>query len=277
MLWKLLKAGLVYGSILYLAFVGLLYIFQRSFIYHPSRTFPVPEESGFPEFETVSVSTQDGLTLKGWYLPPSDPEKPVLLWFQGNAGTAANRAPFALPYREKHGYGVLLAGYRGYSGNPGSPSEQGLCADARAWVSALSEIGIPPSRTILYGESLGSGVATQMAIEHPDMAALILEAPYESLPAVARRTYFFVPVDLLMKDRFDTLSKIGSLSMPLLIVHGMEDTLIPPRMGVRLHELAPDPKTLALFPEAGHSPLPNRELVQTVHDFLERHLHAAQK
>ncbi|HRC27668.1 MAG TPA: alpha/beta fold hydrolase, partial [Alphaproteobacteria bacterium] len=205
--------------------------------------------------EGVEVKTDDGLALEGWFFPPpEDSAKPVLVYFHGNAGSIQNRGPVVRPWMED-GYGVLLVEYRGYGGNPGSPSEEGLYEDARAWLGWLAGHGIADGRVIVYGESLGSGVAVQMAMEHPGLLAVVLQSAYTSLPDVARLSYPYVPVNLLMKDRFETLDKIGSLNVPVLLLHGARDPLIPVAQANALYEAAVEPKRIVVFPEGRHNDL----------------------
>ncbi|MGE5503493.1 MAG: alpha/beta hydrolase, partial [Actinomycetota bacterium] len=172
--------------------------------------------------------------------------------FHGNGGAIVHRARKARHFLN-HGYGVFLAEYRGYGGNPGRPSEDGLYADARAVLAWLQTRGVVGHRLVLYGESLGSGVAVQMAVEH-EIAALVLEAPFTRLPALAP-AYVPPPVaEVVMLDRFDNLAKIGRVTVPLLIVHGGEDAVVPQSMGRALLAAAvssPDPD--GVFPPmAGH-------------------------
>lgn len=258
-------------SFLFVYAVVLLFLFfnQRYFIYFPVREIPSPAEAGAPQMQVIAVLPK-GMTqsIKGWYAAPADPDKAVLLYFHGNGGGVDLRVPRVLPLIEK-GYGVLLAEYRGYSGNPGKPSEQGFYADAEAYYGWLREQGIEENRIVFYGESIGSGPATYLASKHWNARGLILDAPFTSLTDIAQRQMFFVPSWLLLRDRYPNIKRIGNINMPLLVLHGERDMVVPKRYGVRLFEAAAEPKTLKLFPEGGHSDLYYYGAGQAVLEFLE--------
>ncbi len=252
-------------AVIYIALVVALYMNQRNMMYFPNRHKPDIRDAGVKGMEEIAVTTEDGLNITGWYKAPDDVDKPVIIWFHGNAQHHAYRVVAVVEWM-KQGYGVLLAGYRGYAGNPGKPAEQGLYADARAYVQAVKDAG---HDIVLYGESLGSGVAVETAVGDPDVKALIIEAPYTSTVNVAREKYPFVPVGLLMKDRYESINKIANFDRPLLIMHGENDTLIPPGHGKAMHEAAKsEQKTLKIFPGAGHSNLHLSGSVPAVLEFL---------
>ncbi len=263
-------AGVLCVAVLvYAVFVAGLYAFQRTLVFVPDRARPDPVAGGVPDMVVVGVKTDDGLDLEGWFFPPpEDSTRPVLVYFHGNAGSIENRGPVVRPWIED-GYGVLLAEYRGYGGNPGSPSEAGLYEDARAWLGWLAAHGIADGRVIVYGESLGSGVAVQMGIEHPGLLAIVLQSAYTSLPDVARLSYPYVPVDLLMKDRFETRKKIGNLNVPVLLLHGGRDALLPVSQANALYEAAVEPKRIVVFPEGRHNDLSAEDRKAAVDLFLE--------
>lgn len=254
---------LAYGAI-----CGLLYAFQRSLVYMPDRRVAVPADAGLSDFRVVTVTTADGLGIDGWFAPPRDPALPTIVLFHGNAGHAGYRADKARAFQQS-GHGVFLAGYRGYGGNPGTPTEQGLHADARAALDWLVGQGISGQRLVLYGESLGTGVATTMATERK-AAALVLEAPFTSLADAAASHYPVFPVRALLKDRFDSLSRIGNVNAPLLVVHGEKDRVVPTRLGKALFARAPEPKTAVWLPGAGHNDLMAHGLAEQVLHFLAR-------
>lgn len=246
---------------LYLCFTAALYLFQRPLTYPAPQIRYTPAQMGRNDVEIVHATTADGLQLEGWYRPAKHKGKPTIVLFHGNADYHENAMHWMQPHLDQ-GFGVLATEYRGYSGNPGSPSEQGLYNDARAWIEFLKSRGVAVSSMILYGQSIGTGVATQMATEFPDARALILYAPFTSLPDVAKTRYWFVPVDLLMKDRYASLSKISSIHMPVFIINGLADTLVPPAMGKALYDAANEPKELVQVPGYGHADVP-LELVGT--------------
>jgi len=237
----------------YVAIAGLMFVFQRRLIYLPDRAAGSPAEAGVPEMTPVTYRTADDLPITGWFAAPAVADGPVLVYFHGNAGSIADRSYKVRPFLDA-GLGVLLAGYRGYGGNPGRPSEDGLLRDGQAALDHLAAAGISPDRTILYGESLGSGVAVALAAEQR-LGALILEAPFTSIVDVAAGAYPWLPVRLAMIDRFNSLARITSVTAPTVIVHGERDRTVPVRLGRRLLDHAAEPKAGIFFPEAGHTDL----------------------
>ncbi len=267
MMWR----TAVYVLSAYALFVAAMYVLQRSIMYFPARSLSTPAQAGVPEMVPVTLSTADGLELAAWYRAPwgSDENvRPTVVYYHGNGGGIAMRGPRARPYLDR-GFGVLLVEYRGYSGNPGSASEQGLYADGRASLAFVESEGLPLDRVVLLGESLGSGVAVQMATEF-DVGAVVLEAPFSSAVDVAAGAYWFLPVRWLMKDRFDSLSKMDRVRAPLFVVHGERDRIVPVRLGRKLFAAANDPKEAVYLPNAGHNDLPAHGSIQLVIDYLER-------
>ena len=255
---------LAYGGI-----VGLMCAFQRNLLYGPTPGQPERPAYGAEDMMIARYQTVDGLDLTGWYRPAAE-GRATIVYFHGNGGHLGERVFKARPYMDR-GYGMLLVGYRGYSGNPGRPTEVGLYSDGRAAIEWLAGQGVPAERIVLYGESLGSGVAVQMATEHP-VAAAVLEAPFTSIADVGQRQYPFVPVDMLLVDRFDNLSKIDQLGAPLLVVHGERDRTVPPAFGRRLLAAAPEPKHGVFIPEAGHADLYEFNAVTHILEFLANQL-----
>ena len=245
--------GVAFG---YGVLMGGMYLFQRSLLYHPGGAPGTPADAGVPEMTPVDLGTADGLTLTSWFRA-AEPGRPTIVFFQGNAGSIGHRGFKARGFLDA-GYGLLLTGYRGYGGNPGSPSEEGLYADGRAALAFLADQGVAPGELILYGESLGSGVAVHLAAE---MAAgepaggLVLESPFSSIADVAASHYPFVPARWLVKDRFDSAAKIARVDAPVFIFHGRDDGVIPVRFGERLFEAAVEPKHSLWTEQGGHNGL----------------------
>ncbi len=257
---------LIAAFVAYLAVVALVFVFQRSLQYFPSTDARDAAERTGGLMQTVTYRTEDGLEIAGWFHPPRD-GLPTLVRFHGNGGQHGDRAGAMQPYMAR-GYGVLLAGYRGYGGNPGKPTEDGLYADGRAALAWLAGQGIEAGSVVLYGESLGTGVAVQMATEHA-VAGLVLEAPFTSAVDVGQAVYRWLPVRLLMWDRFDNASKIGRIAAPLLLMHGDADRVIPIHFGRRLFEAANEPKTALFVPGGGHSDLDFYGISEQVLTFLD--------
>jgi uncharacterized protein len=251
----------------YAALVGGLYLFQRQILYLPDKTRP--ELAGLAEFgvREVTLSTDDGLSLLSWYRP-GRPGRPVIAYFHGNGGHIGYRFERLLRFA-REGYGVLMLEYRGYGGNPGTPTEAGFYTDARAALAFLDREAVAPNRLVLYGESLGSGVAVELAAQH-SIAALILEAPPTSVAEVAQCHFPYVPAARLVIDRFDSLSRIGRVKAPILILHGERDRVVPIRFGRALLDAAPEPKEGWFAPEAGHEDLARYGSLDAVVAFIER-------
>lgn len=262
-----LLAILILGA-LYLAVIAYFYSIQRSLLYFPSHSYSTPREAGAnPSLREFAVETADRIALKGWYAPST--EKPLtLVYFHGNGDDLESSAPVAALYL-KAGYGFLIAEYRGYSGLPGTPTEAGLYDDARAYLRGLIASGVDPKRIVLFGRSLGTGVAVQIATEF-QAGGLILLSPYRSIPEVAESHFPFLPAERLMKDRFDTFKKISSVSLPLLVANGGQDDVVPPSQGRSVFALANEPKTFFFAAAAGHNDMFESGFGAASLDWLDR-------
>ncbi|MFQ5534102.1 MAG: alpha/beta hydrolase [Sphingomonadales bacterium] len=234
----------------YAIIVAIAYLMQRRLLYFPNPAMASPAMSDAADMAVVELDSGDGTRLIAWYRG-APPGRPTIALFQGNAGNIADRAFKARLFLD-HGYGVLLAGYRGYGGSGGRPSEGGLIGDGIAALEYLSAQGVSRERLILYGESLGTGVAVRLAARRA-VGAIILEAPYSSIVDVAARAYPYLPVGLLLKDRFDSMGPIGDVHAPVLMIHGAEDRVVAPELGARLFAAASDPKQRIVISGAGHN------------------------
>lgn len=253
----------------YLAILAGMFAFQRKLLFIPDRSIPCRETSDVPEMSVACYQTADNLSLNSWFKSPPVAGAPVLVYFHGNAGHIGDRGGKVRPFLDA-GFGVLLAAYRGYGGSPGRPSEKGLLADGKAALAYLDRQGVDRTRVILYGESLGSGVAVALA-GGTEIGALVLEAPFTSIVDVAAAAYPWAPVRLALRDRFDSLSRIADVSAPILIVHGELDRTVPIDLGRRLLAAAPDPKKGHFFPFAGHTDLHEHGAVPVILEFLSLH------
>ena len=247
-------------------FLALLWLGQRRLIYFPATESPALERAGLAGAERIVFDTADGLRLNGWFIPGDEPAPRVtVLVFNGNAGHRGFRVPLAAALR-RHGLQVLLTDYRGYGGNPGSPSEEGLAADARAAREyVLSRPDVDRSRIVYFGESLGAAVAVRLAVEHPP-AALVLRSPFASLPEVGSYHYPFLPVRLLLRDRFASIDRANQIRSPVLVIAGTRDTIVPIGHTRRLYEAIVAPKTLVEM-SADHNDetlLAGEEMVQAI-------------
>ncbi len=237
--WRVL--AMVVGA--YLALCILVYFIQRSLIYFPDESRPATPSGA----QSLQLSTADGETIEAWYWQGTRPLDVLL--FHGNAGHRGHRLVWARRIRSM-GYGVMLPDYRGYGGSTGSPSEEGLYQDGEACMAWLKENGRPVP--VLFGSSLGCGVAVEMARRH-EAPVLVLQSGYTSMTDVGGAAYPFLPTRLLLKDRFDNLDKIGDVKCPLLCLHGEDDDIIPMKFGRRLYEAAHQPKRWVQLADTGHN------------------------
>jgi hypothetical protein len=236
----------------YVALLILLFVAQRSILYVPDTQAPSLTAVGLHGvMDAVETESADGLRLLAWHRPPPSDLAPILVYFHGNAGHIGHRAERVRRYVEA-GFGAILVEYRGYGGNPGRPTEVGLYADGRAALDFLAQRGAVPERLVFYGESLGSAVAVQMAAER-GCGALVLEAPFTSIAAVAQSRYWMFPVRHLVRDKFDSLAKIRRISCPLFVMHGEADTVVPIRYGRELFAAAREPKESKWFADGTHT------------------------
>ncbi len=250
--------------------IGLaLYLFQRHLLYFPDPAHYTPEQAGLTGVQEITLTTPDGERLVAWY-KPARPGAPVLLYFHGNAGGLSLRRE-RIEALASAGYGVFMPSYRGYSGSTGSPSESVLIADGLLAYDYLTAHGVAPSQIVLYGESLGTGVAVQVASQR-QVAAVVLEAPYSSLAAVAKAHYGIFPVDWLLRDRFDSAAYIGRTGAPLLVMHGSRDEVIPASSARALFGAAKEPKEYVEFQGGGHNDLFDFGALEHIQRFLAKHL-----
>ncbi|WP_137181683.1 alpha/beta hydrolase [Roseomonas sp. AR75] len=268
--------GVALGGLLMLGGAGAaLYALQDRLIYFPDPTPPPPPALvGLRGVEARTLRTADGVEILAWDVAARDARAPVVLYLHGNGGSLLHRAMRVQRF-QREGWGALFVQWRGYGGNPGTPSEAGLSDDARAGLAALQADGIAPSRIVLWGESLGTGIAVRLAAEQPEaVGAAVLESPYTSLLDLAKRHYPLLPASLLLRDRFDSLSRIAEVRVPILILQGSRDTLVPPAMGRALAARATAPVEVWEAPTAGHNEIGAAGGVEEAARFLGRSLPA---
>ncbi|MGY1813953.1 alpha/beta hydrolase [Blastococcus sp. SYSU D00820] len=251
--------------------VGVLWAVQRRLVYLPDDG-PVPAAAtAVPGARDVVLTTADGLSLGAWFVPGPAADAPAVLVANGNGGSRGARAPLARALSAA-GLAVLLFDYRGYGGNPGSPSEEGLALDvraARAWL--LDEGGVPPERLLYYGESLGCAVVTELATEHPP-AGLVLRSPFVDLASVGEEHYPFLPVRWLLRDRYPVAEQLAGVEAPTTVVLGTGDTIVPPAQSRAVAAAAGALHRLVEVPGAGHNDLvllDGPELVAAVVEMAE--------
>lgn len=250
----------------YVGFGLLLYTCQRFFVYPGS--FFGDAGARAQDVAELRFKTSDGLEAFGWYAPPSDAAKPLILFFHGNGITISTFYPKAKYYMDM-GYGAFICEYRGYSGRAGKPTEQGLYNDADACLNALKEKGHEPKNMVYYGESLGTGVAVNLAAENPPKG-VVLESAYSSVRDVAEINYGIYPVDWMLDDKFDSIGKIEKVKAPLLIVHGVVDGVIPFGESRRLFDKANQPKQFAGLKRGDHNDLYEHGAGQVIGGWLDK-------
>ncbi|MFC7358713.1 alpha/beta hydrolase [Nocardioides astragali] len=248
-LWRgLLVVLLLLGTV-----VAMSWALQRQLIYFPDRT-PVPGAGEvIAGARDVTLHTADGLELRAWFVPPAGPtdEGVAVLVAPGNGGNRAGRAGFAEEL-SRRGLAVLLMDYRGYGGNPGEPSEDGLAADADAAVEALEELGFPAERTLYFGESLGSGVVAALQARHPP-AGIVLRSPFTDLADVGAHHYPWLPVRVLLRDRFPVVEHLTTSDVPVTIIYGDRDSVVPTVLSARVADQAPSLAERVVLAGADHN------------------------
>jgi fermentation-respiration switch protein FrsA (DUF1100 family) len=249
--WILIFVLVGYGGL-----VALLYFTQRSLQYFPETFRTPPAAAGFPEAEEVMLDTADGERVIVWHVPPRG-DKPAVLYFHGNGASLRWRVE-RLRELTADGMGLVALSYRGYGGSSGSPSEAGFIADANA-AYAFAVARYPAPRIVVWGESLGTGVAVALAAEQP-VGHVVLESPFTSAADVGAERYWFAPVRLLMKDQFRSDLRIGKVTAPVLVLHGDRDRVVPFVFGERLYAMINAPKQFVRFPGLGHNDLGSRSV-----------------
>ncbi len=259
--WSLASLALAYVSMV----VGLA-AFQRRLQYFPDRRLVHLAQTGMRGGEELRLATEDGETLVAWLFPAKD-GLPLILYFHGNAGALVDRVPRFRMFTAR-GYGLLAVSYRGYGGSTGSPTQIGLMQDGEAAYREARARGYDGDRIVILGASLGTGVATALAVSH-EAAALVLEAPYLSALDVASAHYPYFPVRWLMLDRFRSDLAIPGIHVPVLMVHGEEDDVIPISSARRLFALANEPKTFMSVRGGGHLVLELADVFPRVCEWID--------
>ena len=237
---------------IYLVILGAMVTFQRQLQYFPGRKAPQPADGGLVGVDVITLPTRDGETIRLWYVR-AKADLPTVLYFQGNSGEIADRADRFASYQSQ-GFGVAFLSYRGYGDSSGSITEAGLIIDAITAYEWLIAQDIAPTRIMVVGESLGTGIAVQLAASHA-VGGVALEAPYTSTADVAAGIYPWLPVRWLMKDQFRSIDHIAQIAAPLLIQHGDTDQVIPYVFGQRMFAAAQDPKIFETLADQGHEAL----------------------
>ncbi|WP_207782419.1 alpha/beta hydrolase [Phytoactinopolyspora limicola] len=249
---SIVKAALIIAGVVAIL-VALLWLMQRRLIYLPDTSAVPPAAEVIAGGEDVTLTTSDDVELGAWYVPPQGENREVtVLVANGNGGNRAGRAALATALAEA-GFATLLFDYRGYGGNSGSPSEQGLARDIRAALDHLTNNrGVPAERLLYFGESLGTGVVAELATEHPP-AGLLLRSPFPDLAAAGRRHYPFLPLGLMLRDRYPVAEHVAAVRVPTTVVYGTDDSIIPPGLSREVAGAVAGPVEEVAIDGAGHN------------------------
>ena len=254
--------------IAYLAVLIFMYFFQRNLLYHPSENNYQNSKIQF-DYEEIFIKVDEEIKLKSWLIKKDFDKFKTLVIFHGNAGDLSNRI-YKLNELSKLNINILLISWRGFSGNKGFPTEQNLYKDAEASIKWLNGQKINNNKIILYGESLGSGVAVELGKKN-NFNSIILESPFTSIENSAKIYYPYLPVKYLLKDRYDSISKIDMVKSPIMIMHGEKDDVVPFIMGKRLFEKANSPKHSYFTSTDDHMMEFNSELLKEIKNFIEKY------
>ena len=219
-------------------------------------------------YKEIYIETSENIKLKSWFIEKDLEKFKTILLFHGNAGNLFNRV-YKLNELSKLDLNILIISWRGFSGNKGKPTEKNLYHDAEVAIKWLNNRGINNKNIILYGESLGTGVATELGKSNI-FGGIILESPFTSIAKAAKIYYPYLPINLVLKDRYDSIEKIQSITVPILIMHGKKDNIVPQKMGLELFEKANEPK-FNYFPENDdHMMEYNDELLNNIKLFINK-------
>jgi len=251
--------------LIYFLIVILTYIFQRNLLYHPNENNYANDQLLVP-IEKISIKNKDNINLKAWYYKKDLNNYKTILFLHGNAGSLANRIHKINHFKDIN-VNFLLLSWRGFNGNKGKPTEKGLYEDARSAVQWLSDQGIKKKDIIIYGESLGTGIASEIA-QNKKYAGIILESPFTSMIDAGYDKYPFLPVKLLLKDKYESNKKIKNIKSPILIMHGRIDNIVPFYMGKKMYELANEPKYFYFSDYDNHMMEYNEKLLTVLKNFI---------
>ncbi len=251
--------------IIYFFILISTYLFQRNLLYHPTENNYSGDQI-LVSIEKVKIKTQDGIKLMSWYHNKNLINYKTILFLHGNAGNLENRIHKINHFKDMN-VNFLIVAWRGFNGNKGKPTEKGLYEDARSAVRWLKSKGVKENNIIVYGESLGTGVATEIA-QNKNFAGIILESPFTSMIDAGKDKYPYLPVSLLLKDKYESDKKIKNINSPILIMHGKIDNIVPFHMGEKMYELANRPKYSYFSEYDDHMMEYNENLLKALTDFI---------
>jgi len=252
--------------VIYFSILVILYFYQRNLLYHPNEN-NYSGDKILVDIKKVKILTSDNIELLGWYHEKNLKDYKTLIFFHGNAGSLENRIHKLNHFKEMK-INFLIIAWRGFSGNDGKPTEQGLYLDGSSAIDWLKKKGIDEKSLILYGESLGTGVATHLA-QKKSYAGVILETPFTSMIDAAKTFYPYIPVNLLLKDKFENYKKIKNINSPILVMHGEADQIVPFSMGKKIYEIANEPKYSYFTKYDNHMMQYDEKLILTLKSFFK--------
>ncbi len=250
----------------YLFILVFLYFYQRNLLYHPNENNYSGDEISV-DIKKIKVKTPDKIELMGWYHEKNLNDYKTLIYFHGNAGSLENRI-HKLNHFKDMDINFLIIAWRGFSGNNGKPSEGGLYVDGNSAIDWLFNKGVEEKNLIIYGESLGTGVAIHLA-QNKNYAGVILETPFTSMIDAAKTFYPYIPVKLMLKDKFENYKKIKNINSPILVMHGEKDQIVPFSMGKKIYEMANEPKYSHFTKYDNHMMEYDENLILALKSFLK--------
>ena len=263
---KYMYTAVVIIILCYLLVVFFVFFNQRNLLYHPFENYYNSDQANF-SYEEIFIPTPNGNSLKAWFHKKDLKQKKTLVFFHGNAGHLRNRI-YKLNMIKDFDINFLIVAYRGFSGNQGEPSEKGLYEDARDTLDWLKNQKVKDNQIIIYGESLGTAISVEVT-QNQKFAGIILESPFTSMVDAGKHYYFYLPVSLLLKDRYETLNKLKNIKIPILVMHGKKDKIVPFNMGKQVFEKANEPK-FSYFPDNDdHMMDYNEDLLKTLSIFFK--------
>jgi len=252
--------------VVYISVLVLLFIFQRNLMYHPNENNYFGDKLEV-NIEKVNIKTSDNINLLGWFHKKDLNKFKTIVYFHGNAGTLENRIHKLNQFKHME-VNFLIIAWRGFSGNEGKPSENGLYIDGLSAINWIIDQGVKEEDIILYGESLGTGIATELA-QNKNFAGVILETPFTSMINAAKEFYPYIPVNFLLKDRYENYKKIKNINSPILILHGEQDKIVPFKMGKKMYQLANEPKYFYFTKHDDHMMIYDDQLLSVLKDFIQ--------
>ncbi|WP_034391309.1 alpha/beta hydrolase [Candidatus Pelagibacter ubique] len=255
--------------VIYVSVLVILFIFQRNLMYHPSENNYFGDKLEV-NIEKVNIKTSDNINLLGWFHKKDLNKFKTIVYFHGNAGTLDNRI-HKLNHFKDMDVNFLIIAWRGFSGNKGKPTEEGLYIDGLGAVNWIINQGVKEEDIILYGESLGTGIATEIA-QNKNFAGVILETPFTSMIKAAKEFYPYIPVNLLLKDRYENYKKVKNINIPILVMHGEQDIIVPFKMGKKIYNLANEPKYSYFTKHDNHMMEFDDNLIIVLENFIKNYI-----